>query len=147
LSLVLFWFYFWREKVRNVLQFTACKMLVKLTPRVNFIIVLWAAFTRADPDSVKIQLSRKYLFTLLEFAHVKARLKCWWNLALIGLTFNNRGKLGTHTLSDGLHEWVSNLVNVFDSIDNHLNQFILKQWKEKKDIDDKTNANHFKLIW
>jgi hypothetical protein len=39
---------------------------------VNFINVLPAYFTCADPKSIRFQLSRQYHFTLLESAHVKA---------------------------------------------------------------------------
>ncbi len=39
---------------------------------VNFINVLQAAFARADPESVQIQLNRQYIFTLLGSARVKA---------------------------------------------------------------------------
>jgi hypothetical protein len=42
------------------------------TPDVNFIYVLYGAFTHADPKNVKIQLSCQYLFTLLGSALVKA---------------------------------------------------------------------------
>jgi len=41
------------------------------TPEDNFINVLRAAFTRADPESVKFQLSCQYHFTLLGSAHIK----------------------------------------------------------------------------
>jgi len=50
-------------------------MLMKLTPGVNFINVLLAAFTRADPESVKFQLSHQYHFMLLGSARVKALRK------------------------------------------------------------------------
>ena len=33
----------------------------------------------------------------------------------------------TYAFSDGLHERVSDLIDVLDSIDNHLNKFILKK--------------------
>jgi len=45
---------------------------VWLSRGVNFIIVLQAAFTCADPESVKIKLSCQYLFTLLGYVGVKA---------------------------------------------------------------------------
>ncbi len=38
----------------------------------NFINILCTAFTRADPESVKIQLSNQYLFTLLGSPSKKA---------------------------------------------------------------------------
>jgi len=51
----------------------ARKMLVKLTPGVNFINVLRTAFTLVDPKRVKkIQLSHMYLLTLAGSASVKA---------------------------------------------------------------------------
>jgi len=37
-------------------------LLVILTPWVNFINILWAAFTHADPDGVKFQLSHQNLY-------------------------------------------------------------------------------------
>jgi len=43
--------------------------------RVNFINALCAAFTRADPESIKFQLSRQCYFTLLGFAGVEAAEK------------------------------------------------------------------------
>jgi hypothetical protein len=42
---------------------------------VNFINVPLAALPRTDPESVKFQLSRQYLFTLLGSVHVKALSK------------------------------------------------------------------------
>jgi len=49
------------------------KVLVKSTPGLNFINILRTAFTLVDPKSItKIQLSHKYLFTLLGSASVKA---------------------------------------------------------------------------
>jgi len=44
-------------------------------PGINFINVLLKAFTRTDPESVKFQLSRQYLFTLLGSVPVKASKK------------------------------------------------------------------------
>jgi len=41
-------------------------------PGFNFINVLLAAFTPADPESVKIQFHCQYIFTLLGSEHVKA---------------------------------------------------------------------------
>jgi len=41
-------------------------------PGLNFINVLRTAFTQADPESVKFQLSRQHLFTLLGSASIKA---------------------------------------------------------------------------
>jgi len=51
------------------------KMLVKLTPGVNFINVLRAALIHADPKSVKFMLSLQYPFLLLGSASVKAAQK------------------------------------------------------------------------
>jgi hypothetical protein len=48
------------------------RMLMKLTPELNFINVLHTAFTLVVPKSVKIQLSHKYLFTLLGSTGAKA---------------------------------------------------------------------------
>jgi len=42
----------------------ACEMLVKLTSGVNFINVLWAAFTCSDPKSTKRQSSCQSFFAL-----------------------------------------------------------------------------------
>ena len=50
----------------------ACKMLVKLTPGVNFTNVLQAAFTSADPKSTKKTVKLSSFIALLGFAHVKA---------------------------------------------------------------------------
>ena len=50
----------------------ARKMFMKLTPGLNFINILWAAFTHTDPESVKNQLRYQYLFRLLGSAHTKA---------------------------------------------------------------------------
>ncbi len=44
-------------------------------PGVNFITVLQAAFMHADPESIKIQSSCQYLFTLLGSVSVKAVLR------------------------------------------------------------------------
>jgi len=44
-------------------------------PGVKFIIILHAAFTRADSKSVKIQLSCQYLFALLGSVSIKAGRK------------------------------------------------------------------------
>jgi len=44
-------------------------------PGANFINVLWAAFTHTDPESVTIQLSHQYLFTLLRSKSIKAALR------------------------------------------------------------------------
>ncbi len=41
-------------------------------PELNFTNILCTAFTLPDPESVKIQLSHQYLFTLLRSAGVKA---------------------------------------------------------------------------
>jgi len=46
-----------------------------MTPGVNFINVLCAAFIQADPQSVKIQLSCQYLFTLLGSVRIEAAHK------------------------------------------------------------------------
>jgi hypothetical protein len=43
-----------------------------LTPGLNFINILSTAFTQADPESVKFQLSRQYLFVLLGCGRIKA---------------------------------------------------------------------------
>jgi len=51
---------------------TVLKMLVKLTPCVNFINVLQAAFEHADPKSVKKTDNLKVSFTLSGFACAKA---------------------------------------------------------------------------
>jgi len=65
-------------------------------PGVNFINILWAAFTIEDLKSVKIQSSCHYLFALLGSVRIEAGLvalwlcgkiisaqklfvKCWWN--------------------------------------------------------------------
>jgi len=47
-------------------------MLLKLSPGVNFINVLHKAFMSSDLESIKIQSSGQYLFTLLSSAGVKA---------------------------------------------------------------------------
>jgi len=46
--------------------------LRRILSGVNFINVILAVFTPADPKIVKIQLSHQYLFTLLGSAGVKA---------------------------------------------------------------------------
>ncbi len=48
------------------------KMLVQLTPCVNFINVLRTAFALVDPESVRTQSSHQYLLTLLGSTSVKA---------------------------------------------------------------------------
>jgi len=53
----------------------ASKILVELTPEVDFIYMLRAAFTYAGPKSIKIQSSCQYLFALLESVRVKAARK------------------------------------------------------------------------
>jgi hypothetical protein len=50
-------------------------MLVASTPGVNFINILQAAFTNADPESVTIQLNCQYLFALFRSERVKAALR------------------------------------------------------------------------
>jgi len=40
------------------------KMLMKMTPGVDFANILFEAFMHADPKSVKIQSSRQYIFAL-----------------------------------------------------------------------------------
>jgi NAD-dependent oxidoreductase involved in siderophore biosynthesis len=52
------------------------------TSGVNFINVLQAAFMRADPESVKIQLSRQYLFMLMGSACTKDAHKTLMKLTL-----------------------------------------------------------------
>jgi len=47
-------------------------LMMKLTPGVNFIIVLCTDFTLVDPESLKILLSHQYLFTLSGSAGIKA---------------------------------------------------------------------------
>jgi len=47
-------------------------ILLISTPGVNFINVILAAFTRANPESVQIQSSRQYHLRLLGSAHIKA---------------------------------------------------------------------------
>jgi hypothetical protein len=47
-SLVMFWLC-----QKNLYEKFARSMLMKLTPGINFINVLQAAFTRADPESLK----------------------------------------------------------------------------------------------
>ncbi len=55
-----------------LMLFQKCHNLCKkVTPWVNFINVLCVAFTRADPESIKIHLSCQCLFTLLAFVIVK----------------------------------------------------------------------------
>jgi len=44
-------------------------------PGVNFINVLWAAFTLRDPKSIKIQSSCQYLFVLLRSAFIETSRK------------------------------------------------------------------------
>jgi len=44
-------------------------------PGVNFMNILLAAFMRADPKSLKFQLSRQYLFMLLGSTRLKALRK------------------------------------------------------------------------
>jgi len=51
-------------------QKNMCKMLMKLTLGVNFINVLWAAFTWADPKSAKKTDSLTVFFVLLGSARV-----------------------------------------------------------------------------
>ncbi len=51
-----------------------------MKPGVNFINVLHAAFTLADPESVKFQLSCQYLFVVLGSVRVKAAQKMFMKL-------------------------------------------------------------------
>jgi hypothetical protein len=53
------------KKKFHAMSFELC------TPGVNFINILRAAFTHADPESVKFQLSRHYHFTLLGYTRIK----------------------------------------------------------------------------
>ncbi len=50
-------------------------MLLKLTPGVNFINVLEAAFMRTDPECTKRQYSQQCRFTLLGPKSIKAACK------------------------------------------------------------------------
>jgi len=59
----------------------ACKMLVKLTPGLNFINVVSTYFTLADPKSVKRYCRLDLVLTLLGSAHVKAVLRTLMILA------------------------------------------------------------------
>ncbi len=45
---------------------------MKLTPGLNFIYILRTAFTQVDPESVRIQSSCQYLFTLSGSTSAKA---------------------------------------------------------------------------
>jgi len=51
-------------------------MLVKLSPGVNFINVLWAAFAPVDPQSVKRYWQLDWILSLLGATGVKAVRKC-----------------------------------------------------------------------
>jgi len=50
----------------------ACKMLMKLTPGVNFIKILCTSFMLVDPKSIKKIDNLSIFFMLLGSAHVKA---------------------------------------------------------------------------
>jgi hypothetical protein len=52
-----------------------CIAMIHWISGVNFINVLCTAFTRTDPKSVKLQISRQSHFTLLGSARVKAAQK------------------------------------------------------------------------
>jgi len=62
-------------------------MLMKLITGVNFTNLICAAFTLADPKSIKNQLSCQYLFTLLGSEHVKVAHRMLMKLTpgLVGL--------------------------------------------------------------
>ncbi len=64
-----------REKLCEALLYEkhAYKMLMKLTPGVNFTnMLMYSFFTRADPKSIKRWSRQQYLFTHLGFARTKA---------------------------------------------------------------------------
>ncbi len=70
----------------SALEKTVSKMLVKLTPVLNFINFLWAAFMHADPKNVKKDSQVVSLF--LRFRDLRLQklfLKCWWNWHLDGV--------------------------------------------------------------
>ncbi len=59
------------------------------SPRVNFINILHAAFTRADPKCTKRHSSRNSVF--MRYGDLPAymlRAKCWWNRLQICFTFS-----------------------------------------------------------
>ncbi len=63
----------YRKVWRNTLeQKAAHKMLLRLTPGLDFINVLRTAFALVDPKSVRTQSSLQYHFTLLGSTSVKA---------------------------------------------------------------------------
>jgi len=61
--------------VNTFIQKAEHQMLIKLTPGVNFINILCSHFTCQDPQSVNIQSSCQYLFTLLGSEGIKAAHK------------------------------------------------------------------------
>ncbi len=54
-------------------------MLVKLSPEVNFINVLRAAFTRPDPESAKKQSSCQSFMSFWDLGKYKLLVEHWWN--------------------------------------------------------------------
>jgi len=76
-SLVMFWLKhsFVIFGAKFLYKKCACKMLMKLTPGVNFINILLAAFIRADFKSTKWHWWLDYLFGLWGSVHVKAARK------------------------------------------------------------------------
>jgi len=64
----------------------AHKALVKLTPRLNFINVLWVAFACPDPKSIKKTAKLSIFYTLLGSTSVKAARKM-----LVKLTADSKG--------------------------------------------------------
>ncbi len=57
--------------VNTFIQKAAHQILIKLTQGVKFINILCIDFTRQDPQSVNIQSSCQYLFTLLGSEGIK----------------------------------------------------------------------------
>jgi len=108
---------------------------MKLTPGVNFINVLRAAFTRADPKSVKFQLSCQYHFTLLGSTHTKAARRTLTKLT--PALWNGRSMFVECSYVDSV-EQVVGLANgvcdrkafsTFVNFDRTLN---ILQWKDRK---------------
>ncbi len=62
--------------------------MVKLTPGLNFIIIICTAFTLVGSKSVKIQSSSQYLFTLLGYMGTKVALRTLMKLTPV-VNFTN----------------------------------------------------------
>ncbi len=96
----------WFDCLFVLLEFSSVKavrkMLMKVTPGLNFINVLCSAFMLADPESVKIYLWFNCIFTLLEFLCVKAVRKM-----LMKLTPGVRQRYNLKVVGSDLHKFLS----------------------------------------